>query len=715
LDSFDYLDYDKILSLQNKIIDFLIFLQYNYRVGIDNIPVYNKTKINEKPLINPFSKSNKRKLKKSKSESIIKCKKSHLMDTYHKPLYTKNENIEMRKEREYCRSDIIPIQEIENTYENEKKVQSLKDLEMDINDVENNGDHSIRKMQYNEIKNDNSINVGNVDMKSVSDNKTNSNIKDNINLLYNNINESDNKYIINDNNYTSNIKTDKISITNEKSIIDNENKSMDNTDNLLINDDNKNDYNYKISNINDTFTNKENNSSDIQNNNVILKKENNKEYILLNLNGNEIECISSNESFINDNKNTSESSTISIVEENKKDIIQQTNISNLNKEIKYSNKYLKTKSSETLSENTININNNEVSIKITTLPINHKQIESLSEECNYDNLSSDSMSCTSENRLGEIKQQCNLFESDTKILNKVDSYYISNNDNQNYNKLVSNYSENNNTEKKLKPPYKCSSIDDTLLILSTNENNQYHNNENKSQSLNKKLNLSMNKSESVSSINESMVKSSSKSSIDDSSLSLLKSESSSSIPESNISMIKSVSSSSVHESNISMIKSISSSSVHESHVSILKSESDSSINVSNSTLINSEMKNPINEKEQTYERIESNTVSSNISDKEEDHGSSCDKESELSSLEWNISDISDETNNHVSQAKSDNSTKEEKASDNILNTSTMLLEENENENDENLKNLDTNNDDNHFPEIVAEKALSSYKVITNYN
>jgi len=387
LDSIDYLDYEKIISLQNKIIDFLIFLQHNYKVGIDNIPIYNKTKVPEKSLINSLSKSNKRKLNKSKSESIIKCKRNHLMDIHYKLNCSKNENIEIRKEKEYSKSEIISIEGIEHLCNKEKKSKSLKDFDTD-NETKKKEDHNITDVQQqNKDINKNILNIINIDTNSIKDSKVINDIKENI-KSFNDTNENDNKFYIPDDDNTSVVKTDKISIINEKSTITSDDKVIDN--------ENENNDKCKISNT--SFKNKENDNNDMQNSNVILKKDNNNEYILLNIDGNEIECISSNESFINDNKNILNNQINKAVEEKNIDSIHQVNISN---------KYLKSKSSETLPENSININNSEVSIKITTLPINHKQLESLSEECDYDNLSTEIIPY-SENHVNENNPSGNI-------------------------------------------------------------------------------------------------------------------------------------------------------------------------------------------------------------------------------------------------------------------------------------------------------------------
>ncbi|ORX87782.1 hypothetical protein BCR32DRAFT_264018 [Anaeromyces robustus] len=513
------LNYNDVLYLQNKIIELLSFLLDNYKVGIDNIPTYSKMKISELSPLNTASKYTKRKLYKSKSESVIKYKKiQNSMNIF----------------------KLNTTEETQNMKIDEEKI------------IENTSKQSIlgeRKFYNKKNKNNSSM----------------------------------------------------INLEKETKINTKSKNKLENIDNVIITDTIAENiyYQHEI----------EQNNEDTKcekNSNIILKNENNNKYILLNLDGNNIKCISNNENYItkkNDEINTNNDLNINTINSN--------NIS-LNKDIKYSNKYLKTKNSEIpIDKNNNNESNNinNISINITTVEVDElkesteNKYHIATEICTNEDLYNDNES--NENKEIKLVKKSNIDNNKMNIkvissINKnVEPFYL--NDKKNTKINILNYAFSKKDE---------ISHDELNIKISNDDNWQLYN-ESGLQLSNNEDNQSSNgiESQSNSDYNQLQEK--------------LESKSSSS-------SINYDTKNKLDYKNMSNNKKIQSC-----------DESDSEIS-------NNESNNSHNDLES---KLSSNETSSNDINNE-NHSCLSDKESEFSSLEWNISDISDKNSNNSSRSSS---------------------------------------------------------------
>ncbi|OUM61867.1 hypothetical protein PIROE2DRAFT_12025 [Piromyces sp. E2] len=648
LNELENLNYKEIISIQSKIINFLKFIQNNYKVGIDNIPVYNKMKISDSLSTNVVPKSNKRKLFKSKSESALKYKKSNTR---------KNDELSNKNYNNSIKSEIINPQEILKEYINNKTSQSLNDINMDdINNLKseniNNTLELLKEEKPYNYYHDNHENNSNLSAVKKENTIQNDIVEQN--------KHNNNEEIINSNKDTNNVQ--------------NKSESM-----IDINDENNDNYQDKNNDDNQNENNKYSNS------NIVLKKENNNEIIYINLDGNNIECFSSNEILLNKNQNTSDniSEKINNNEETRIDTINNSTITyNNKKDIKYSNKYLKTKSSDVLPENS---NNENVVIKITTV---------------------------------SLEEHCKIIENDTQITTDILS------ENNNCNKILIDNSLNNNNNKskennKLTNELEYNnetnmSIDKSLENESIIEHNNILSKENKNLKILNKIesfitgneitnDVKSRYSETFSKQEDIISKLSSNDDIKYQSISTSESMSFSTNNENELSHneLESKISKSEDGDDQSFEESESySSNNNDSHTSfgskykILNNEDKLSLEKSNSKL-------SINNSTYSHSEFDSKSSSFNtINSSRLDGGDHSDKESELSSLEWNISDISDETTNTSSKAqsiKSEDKVQELKILNNSSNSSTDT-------------ESNTDNSESNFSEMVAEKAFYSYKM-----
>jgi len=369
-----------------------------------------------------------------------------------------------------------------------------------------------------------------------------------------------------------------------------------------------------------------------QTKNVILKKESNNEYILLNLEGNEIKCTSNN-------KNSAYNNIIkNDINDSNKINNNTINITSLSKDKKYSNKYLKPKIPE-LIEKGKNLNSEDIHINITTVQIDEYNRE-YENNYQYKNVYSSNENMYI-NNIDKIKKNSSLFVVvDPPNNNKIiENNFLEINTNKNLNKICNSSKENDDNSE-------SSSLNDGNIEL---YNKQDTNNSNIN-NYNKQSKIIKDKIESDSLLNENRT-----------------------------------------ELHISISPSESEQSLSDD----LKSISSNNETIQSSNILNSNTDNNLssNESELKISNIE-------IHDKTENsyHTSLCDKESELSSLEWNISDISDESSNNTSQVQNIASinTPDEK----IIDINDM----------DNNKNIEDDENQKLFAESVAEKALNSYKV-----
>jgi len=204
-----------------------------------------------------------------------------------------------------------------------------------------------------------------------------------------------------------------------------------------------------------------------QTKNVILKKESNNEYILLNLEGNEIKCTSNN-------KNSAYNNIIkNDINDSNKINNNTINITSLSKDKKYSNKYLKPKIPE-LIEKGKNLNSEDIHINITTVQIDEYNRE-YENNYQYKNVYSSNENMYI-NNIDKIKKNSSLFVVvDPPNNNKIiENNFLEINTNKNLNKICNSSKENDDNSE-------SSSLNDGNIELYNKQdtNNSNINNYNK--------------------------------------------------------------------------------------------------------------------------------------------------------------------------------------------------------------------------------------------